>query len=318
MYEGPEFKQLVSFLAIAEECSFSRAAERLHTSQPALSAQMKQIEEGLGIALFKRSHAGTELTSRGRAFLISARKMLQQRTEAVRAISPMLWPLRLGYSPFINHELVEEALTGYRELVPEGRISSTCEFSAALMKMIDNEQLDAGIVSLPVESKGLSVHQICEEKILLCMRRDDAYANAEVLPKELIAEKLRIMFAPAHHPRFYEKILRKFRKAGIELQPTEFASGPANMQFLVKTDGCYALIREGTPLDPQLRTREIPNVSLWVQTALVFKIEQQRPVLSLLAYRMQKLCAGKMAARTMKRPPTSVGINGATLRRVAS
>ena len=101
MYEGPEFRHLITFVAIAEECSFSRAAERLHIAQPALTKHIKSLEEGLAAALFKRVPAGAELTETGRKFLPIARQMLHMRQHAVNTASrsgtDVEWPLRLGY-----------------------------------------------------------------------------------------------------------------------------------------------------------------------------------------------------------------------------
>jgi DNA-binding transcriptional LysR family regulator len=102
MYEGPEFRHLVSFVAVAEECSFGRAAERINLAQPSLSSQIKQVEDGLGANLFIRSQTGTSLTAPGRQFLVFARLMLQMRDHAVRATtsdkSGTDWPLRFGYT----------------------------------------------------------------------------------------------------------------------------------------------------------------------------------------------------------------------------
>jgi DNA-binding transcriptional LysR family regulator len=84
MYEGPEFRHLLSFVAVAEECSFGRAAERINLAQPSLSSQIKQVEDGLGANLFIRSQSGASLTAPGRQFLIFARQMLQMRDHAVR------------------------------------------------------------------------------------------------------------------------------------------------------------------------------------------------------------------------------------------
>jgi len=155
MYEGPEFRHLSSFVAVAEECSFGKAAQRLNIAQPSLSAQIKQIEDGLRSKLFIRSQAGASLTAPGKQFLVFARKMLHMRERAVRATSSdqtgTEWLLRFGYSPFADHRLVREALNGYPELVPGGHIQSQSECSAELTAMFS----DAVTVSLPVAEKEL-------------------------------------------------------------------------------------------------------------------------------------------------------------------
>jgi DNA-binding transcriptional LysR family regulator len=70
MNQGPDFRHFVAFVAVAEQLSFGRAANQLHITQPALSAQIKQLEDWHGERLFKRGHAGAELTESGRSFLV--------------------------------------------------------------------------------------------------------------------------------------------------------------------------------------------------------------------------------------------------------
>ena len=170
VYEGPEFRHLVSFVAVAEECSFSGAAKRIRVAQPSLSAQIKLIEEGMGANLFVRSQTGTSLTVSGRQFLVFARLMLQMRAHSVRATTSdkcgTASPLRFGYSPFADHMIVEEARTGYQELVPGGEIETSSECSAELTTMVAAGRLDAAIVTLPLTEKGLFTHPIHEERIM--------------------------------------------------------------------------------------------------------------------------------------------------------
>jgi len=101
VYEGPEFRHLRYFVAVAEECNFNRAARRLRVSQPSLSTQIRQLEEGLDAKLYTRSSAGTSLTPAGSALLPHARQMLLMREQAVQhttlAKSGHQIPFRFGY-----------------------------------------------------------------------------------------------------------------------------------------------------------------------------------------------------------------------------
>jgi DNA-binding transcriptional LysR family regulator len=306
MYDGLEFRHLASFVAVAEECSFSKAAERLNISQPSLSSQIKQVENGLRANLFIRSQTGASLTRSGAQFLVFARKMLHMRDDAVRATSSdqtgTEWPLRFGYSPFADHKLVDEALTGYRELVPGGVIQSSSECSAELATMVSDGRLDAAIVSFPVTEKDLFAQAICQERILVCLRADDPLASEENLPRDTIAGRLNILFARVHQPLFYDALIRKFAKAGIELNPSEFVSAPAEMQFLVKSGRGFGLVREGAKLDPALTMRRIAGLSLAVTTGFICLPAQIRPVLPMLAYRLEKQCAVALKVDGRKRP----------------
>ena len=294
MYHGPEFRHLVYFLAVAEECNFGKAAHRLHLSQPSLSEQIKQLEAILDATLFTRGRAGAGLTASGRKFLPHARRILQMSHNAVRATSPRYSAanelFRLGYSPFINHELLEEAFSSYPEIVPEGRIHASSECSGDLLRMIDDGRIDAAIVSLPMGRRDLFVERLCEEKVLVCLRRDDPVASLESVPADVASDRLSILFGRDHHPHLYDELMRKLGKSGIEVHPSEFVSSPAEMQFLVKTRRCFGLVRENAPLDPALTRLPIEGVRLRVSTAFVCHPEQKRPVVPILAYRVSKRC----------------------------
>ncbi len=312
MYEGPEFRQLRYFVAVAEECNFGRAAQRLHVAQPSLSTQIKKLEEGMRAILFLRSRAGAELTPAGRSFLAEAKRLLQMREHAVQTTSSVHsgvdLPLRFGYSPFVDHQMVHRALLAYRELVPGSRIEPSSECSGALVKMVAEGRLDAALVTIPIGEPGLFVQRVCVERLLVCLRRDDPLAREESIPKSAIEARLRVLFARDHHPLFYDELLRKLAKAKIRLRPTELVSAPADMQFLIKIGAGLGLVRESVLLDPELTRRTITGVSLQVKTALICHPAQRRPVLPLLAARLAKLCAGENNVRSMKRPSGSVGV----------
>ncbi|HTV09919.1 MAG TPA: LysR substrate-binding domain-containing protein [Candidatus Aquilonibacter sp.] len=212
------------------------------------------------------------------------------------------WPLRLGYSPFVDHRLVQEAIVGYQELVPDGQIDSLSDCTAKLLEMMSDGRLDASIVTLPIPSGRLFEHHICEDRVALCMRGDDPFASAAEVPKEAIAKHLRILFSRDSHPDLYDQVLRKFAKAGIALHPTVSYSAPGEIQFLIKTVRCFGLVRECTSLDPDLISRPIPGVDLRYRTALISHLDQQRPVFPMLAYRMAQKCAAERKMATRKLP----------------
>jgi DNA-binding transcriptional LysR family regulator len=306
MYEGPEFRHLRYFVAIAEECNFGRAAERLHVAQSSLSTQIKQLEDGLGVKLFVRGPAGTTLTPAGRAFLSHAKQMLSMRDRAVENTSlvhsGIQVPLRFGYSPFVNHEFIREALEGYRELVPEGSIEPSSECSGALSVMVAEGRFDAALLSMPIAEPDLFIQHICTEELLVCLRADDTLAQGKTIPRAAVQSRLKVFFARMHHPLLYDELMRKFAKVGIDLKLSDFVSAPAEMQFLVKEKIGFGLLRDGVPPDAELTRRRIEGLSLRIKTAFVCHPAQQRPVLPLLAYRLGKLCAKREEMPARKRP----------------
>src|ERR1700693_984392 len=100
MYQWMELRHLRYFIAVAEELSFRRAAERLHLAQPPLSSQIKSLEGELGLRLFDRSTRSVKLTAAGKVFLEEARAVVlaaEHATQTVRkAHQGLIGPLRIG------------------------------------------------------------------------------------------------------------------------------------------------------------------------------------------------------------------------------
>ena len=310
LYQGPEFRHLEYFLAVAEETKFSKAANRLHVSQPSLSRQIQQLEEGLGSKLFTRTQLGVFLTPAGTAFWTYARKMLRLRQEAIDltsiAGSGIESPFRFGYSPWIEQDLVQEIFTGYRESTPAGILEPTSSGSAALIRMVLDGSLRAALVDQPVNESQLYTQTVCSEKLMLCMRADDPFSTAEVIARSEVEERLRIMFARDLHPSLYDRIERKLSKANIRLRPREFVLHPTDLQFLVKERAGWALLRNSLSLESGLVLKPIAGVPLTVKSALVCLPVLEHPVLPMLAYRVAKYCISRRVDRSqLERKPAA-------------
>jgi DNA-binding transcriptional LysR family regulator len=299
MEEGPEFRHFASFVAVAETCNFGKAAERLRMAQPTLSLQIKQLEEWAGEKLLQRTPSGSSLTEAGRHFLVTARHMLHLKSHAKQAIVRRRseWPLRLGFTLFARQELIDEAITGYEEIVPGGKVQSSIDCTAHLIQMLEDGRLEAAVVTLPIGPSDLFEQRICEDKVFVCLRRDDPVAMHESIPKEVVAERLQVMFHRDYHPHLYDKVMERFRNAGMHIRPTETFSAPSGMQYIVKSRGCFGIIREHAPLDPELTIRPISGFSMKFITAVVSHAAQQRPAIPVMAYRMAQRCAEKSSSR---------------------
>ena len=136
----------------------------------------------------------------------------------------------------------------------------------------------------------------------MCLRRDDPLAQGESIPQNVIADRLCIIFGRIHQPMYYDTLLRKFAKLGIELHPSDFVSAPAELQYLVKIGKGFGLVQESTQLDPELVAMSIAGVNLTVTTAFICHPAQIRPVLPLLAYRIEKQCSFETKLDGRKRP----------------
>jgi LysR family hydrogen peroxide-inducible transcriptional activator len=138
--------------------------------------------------------------------------------------------------------------------------------------------------------------------VLVCLRADDPLASAATLPQDVIAARLCILFARVHQPALYDQFERTFAKAGIVLSPSEFISAPAEMQYLVKRGKGFSLVQESTVLDSELTMRSITGINLTITTAFICNPTQIRPVLPMLAYRLEKRCSRALNMDGRKRP----------------
>src|ERR1700686_5483045 len=136
-----ELRHLRYFVAVGEEQHYGRAAERPHVAQPALSRQIQDLEQEIGVRLFDRLPRGVRLGPAGGSFLDDARRILQQVNEAAmragRAARGQSGTLRGGFTERASwHGVVPRSLRHFRAMLPEGGIQ--------LYPSAPLEQMDAG------------------------------------------------------------------------------------------------------------------------------------------------------------------------------
>jgi LysR family transcriptional regulator, benzoate and cis,cis-muconate-responsive activator of ben and cat genes len=123
-----ELRHLRYFVAVAEMENVSRAALKLHVSQPALSRQIRDLEDEIGFSLLERTAKSVRLTDAGRAFLDNARALLQNADEAVtkaRAVaSAEPTELHVGYSPMPTAEILPKTLRAFQQAMPNVHVRS--------------------------------------------------------------------------------------------------------------------------------------------------------------------------------------------------
>jgi DNA-binding transcriptional LysR family regulator len=146
----PELRLVRYWVAVAEEANITRAAERLHISQPALSAAIKQLEQQLGVALLDRSGRVVEVTDAGRVLLEQGRELLgvaDRVFDAVRARdSAAVGRLRIGMSPTARYGPGPELLAALAREAPALMVYTSEDTTGALLRDVAGGRLDLAVV----------------------------------------------------------------------------------------------------------------------------------------------------------------------------
>lgn len=179
-----ELRHLESFVAVAEELNFRRAAERLHMSQPPLSQQIKRLEQEVGVPLLWRTTRHVRLTSAGEAFLREARKVLGSAKAAPRlarqAAAGEIGVVRLGFSGQVSYPVMSSLVRRYRESHPDVRFDILSPlFGGELVDRISKQQIDVAILPLPVPTEGLCVRELEQRPLAVAVPENHVLAGSQ-------------------------------------------------------------------------------------------------------------------------------------------
>lgn len=215
-----EFSQLRCFVAVAEDLHFGRAALRLNMTQPPLSRQIQLLEHALGVALLERTSRTVRMTSAGRVFLPEARRLLHLAEGAALAArqvaSGEAGVVTLGFTAGSSYAflprlaaLVAQEMPGVDLVLREMATSDQMEALAA-------GRLDAGLVRLPVDRRGVDLVCVSRDAMLLAVPDGHPLAESNARPALRDLDRQRfIMYSPAESRYFHGLVSSLFRAAGI-------------------------------------------------------------------------------------------------------
>jgi DNA-binding transcriptional LysR family regulator len=160
-------------MAVAEEQSFTRAAGKLHISQPPLSVQIKALEQDLGVGLFERTNRGVVLTAAGQVYYEEARAILerlgQAKTAAQRAARGQAGSLSIGFVSIADFTLLPGVLKQFRERYPDVELHLLEETTNVQVQELKADRLDLGIALAPVDDAEVTFTPLFEESLLLAV-----------------------------------------------------------------------------------------------------------------------------------------------------
>lgn len=216
-----ELRHLRYFIAAAEEENFNRAADRLHVAQPALSRQIRALEEELGCLLFNRLKRGVTLTRAGRSLLEDARALLfslDRACDKARAIDRgALGRLRIGTNAIaFANGCVTGAINTFREACPQVELELCSLTSPEQIAAIEEGRLDAGLLYLDKPRPALRSMTISDYSLMLGMRADHPLASREGLKLSDLRDQAFVWGETGLMAFIYDGLLRACRAQGME------------------------------------------------------------------------------------------------------
>ena len=278
-----ELRHLRYFIAVAEELSFSRAAGRMYLSQPALSQQIRKLEEELGVSLFYRTRRQVELTEAGRVLLEGARPALVQIEQTARAAREAggveSSHLKVGFPEYANHTLVADILQEFRKRYPDVELEEHEMFllqqTSRQVSGLRSGALDVGFLLLPVDDEALMLERILGIELVAALPEGHPLAAREYVPMRKLAGERLIMFPRRFHPNSYDYIMECCREAGFNPDVVQ-----RNEPQLYSGATTYRMVASGAGIG----IVAAPVVSTSRPVGVVFRpLREPTPVLNLAA-----------------------------------
>ena len=292
MSDPIELRHLKNLTVVVEEGNISRAAIRLYISQSSLSQQMKQLEVAAQACLLVRHHGGVHATPAAE-ILIAGNKQIVKFCDdlltAARSINtaPLL-PLRLGFSSFVDHDLYEMVCSIHKSLFPSCEIRPQSGDPVDLLRLLEEGEIDAALVTLPASGAGLTAHPFTQSRLVVCMKSDDPLSKLKEITPADLGSKLTIFREPKQHPEAHERLMEMLDHAGISSDIASTNKTPHDLQWMVESGRGCALIPEGSRLQEGLVTRPIAGVTWTVDSALIVGSSKSQKTLPLLVKELRR------------------------------
>jgi DNA-binding transcriptional LysR family regulator len=257
-----ELRHLRYFVVVAEEQNVTRAAERLHVSQPPLSRQVRDLEEELGVELFRRTAKSLALTEAGKIFLIEARAILLRVDKAIETVRTVAHrdrgSLRIGYAPSLTAEFLPRALRLFEAERPGVRVALHDLSSEECVQRLGEGKLDLAL-TVPrrgLRERGMTFEPLTKYAVCCAVSHDHPFAKKRTVTLAEIRQQKLMIFSFDDYPEYKEWITGLFQ--GLNPCSTEEYDGIVGLIAAVEAGRGVAMVASSTRCLAGPRLRLIP------------------------------------------------------------
>jgi DNA-binding transcriptional LysR family regulator len=267
VYPGIELRLLQCVVAVADELSFTRAAEKLFIAQPALSRQIKELETSLGVKLFDRSTRQVRLTQAGQVFVEEARAALahsERARDLAKAVSQSeTGPLMVGFSPHLNFELLTIIKKRGASAFGDQGIVFTSNFTREQAQMVLDGRLDIGLGICPPPDPALQIHLLMQEPAGVILSKDHKLCKSgrNMVRLEELKNEALILLPERLNPELYREVREFWDSIGYKFKVTQEVSTISEAAALVSAGMgmSFAKLSTRQVLPPSVKMLELPK-----------------------------------------------------------
>ncbi len=277
-----DFRHFKYFVAVAEERSFTRAAERLHISQPPLSRQIQQLEDELGMQLLERDTRPLQLTMAGQFFYERAVRLIEQVNETItmtRRVAQTDRRLVIGFVPSTMYGALPRIARMFRAAKPQTELVLVEKISAEQNDALNAGQIDVGFGRLRLDDPRVKREVLREEPLVLAIPAEHPLAHSTT-PLSLVdaAPYPLLVYPRTPRPSYADQVLSIFRDKGVEpaevheVQEMQTALGlvasgmglcvvPVSAQRLRREEVVYRALLEPSAVSPIVMSTRLHDQS---------------------------------------------------------
>jgi LysR family hca operon transcriptional activator len=270
------------------------AEQKLHTSQPSLSRQIRDLEQEVGTALMTRGAQGIELTSAGKAFLDHARMALLQadaaKEAALRATQPPRPTFAIGFMSGAEIDLLPKVERILRDEFPGIDIRLSSDYSPVLAKALMRRKLDAAFIRPEEQMEDLRYKRVRTDPLVFVFPNDHHLAShAAIAPREIANETFCLPSKAA--PSVRRVVLEYFNRAGVDLKPEYEVHNVVHAISMITSTRAVMLLPAYTKrfLPDSITTRPVQGEVPALDLVLAYHMANKSPILKLLLSRIGKL-----------------------------